>query len=241
MPLLEILFSLLTLTALEAILGIDNLVFISILSSRLPEAQQKRARRAGLALAWISRLLLLVGAIWMTRLTQPLFQVFQFSVSWHDLFLFSGGLFLMTKGTIEIHSEMEAVSQSEHKIQYGRYFSVIVQIALFDIIFSLDSILTAIGLTRRYWVMATAITIAIALMILASEPMTRFIQRHPTIKMLALSFLLLIGTTLIANAFHFDIPHSYIYFAVSFSLLVEFLNVLARDRKKRADKKRISS
>lgn len=220
----EVIVSLITLILLEAILGIDNLIFISILSSRLPEVQQKKARRLGLMLAWVIRLLLLLAVVWIIKLTYPLFTLFKITFSWHDLFLIAGGLFLLVKGTHEIHTEFERVAQPSKVKSYANFYLVILQIGLFDIIFSLDSILTAIGLTKQYWVMATAITIAIVLMLLASEPLTRFIHKHPTIKMLALSFLLLIGVVLIADGFHAVIPRGYIYFAVCFSLLVEMLN-----------------
>ncbi len=229
---LEIFFSLFTLIILEAILGIDNLVFISIVSSRLLPEQQKKARRLGLILAWVTRLLLLTLVFWIIGLNKPFLKIFSNLYSWHDIFLFCGGLFLLVKATHEIHNEIESVSRPIHLRKYANFVIVIFQIAVFDIIFSLDSILTAIGLTKKYWIMATAITIAILLMILASEPLTRFIQRHPTIKMLALSFLLLIGTILIADALHYHVPRGYLYFAVCFSLIVEGLNsILARKKK----------
>ncbi|MBS0351230.1 MAG: TerC family protein [Proteobacteria bacterium] len=231
---IEIIFSLLTLILLEAVLGIDNLVFIAIISSRLPTNQQKKARRTGLLLAWVTRLLLLSLAYFIILLTHPLFTIYGFKVSWHDLFLLGGGLFLLAKGTHEIHTEME-VAGNPKNIQHIKsgFTWVIFQIALFDIIFSLDSILTAVGLTQRYWVMATAITIAIFIMLLASEPLSRFINQHPTVKILALSFVLLIGVMLIADGLHYHIPRGYIYFAVCFSLLVEILNNLISKRKKR--------
>lgn len=228
---LDIVFSLVTLIILEAILGIDNLVFISILSSRLPQHQQKSARRVGLMLAWMTRLILLAGVFWIIGLTKPILHIFQFDLSWHDIFLIAGGLFLLAKGTREIHTEMEIAGRPEHAPKFANYFAVITQIAVFDIVFSLDSILTAIGLTKVYWIMALAITIAILIMLLASEPLTRFINRHPTVKMLALSFLLLIGTVLIADGLHFDIPRGYLYFAVCFSLFVEVLNNLVTKKK----------
>lgn len=230
---LEIFFSLFTLIILEAILGIDNLVFISIVSSRLPTEHQKKARHLGLIFAWVTRLLLLTVAFWIIGLNKPFLKIFGHLYSWHDIFLFGGGLFLLVKGTHEIHNEIESASRPIHLRKYANFVVVIFQIAVFDIIFSLDSILTAIGLTKQYWIMATAITIAILLMILASEPLTRFIQRHPTIKMLALSFLLLIGTILIADGLHYHVPRGYLYFAVCFSLIVEWLNsLLARKRTK---------
>lgn len=170
------------------------------------------------------RLILLGGVFWIIALTQPIIQIFQLKLSWHDLFLISGGLFLLAKGTREIHIEMELAGQPPDVTQFANFSAVIAQIAVFDIVFSLDSILAAIGLTKFYGVMATAITIAILIMLLASEPLTRFINRHPTVKMLALSFLLLIGTVLIADGLHFNIPRGYLYFAICFSLLVEILN-----------------
>ncbi len=233
---LDILFSLLTLILLESILGIDNLVFISILSGRLPEHQQKSARRVGLMLAWVTRLILLAGVVWIIGLTKPIIRLFSLDLSWHDFFLIGGGLFLLVKGTHEIHTEVELAGRQQYRpSKYANYFAVITQIAIFDIIFSLDSILTAIGLTKRYWIMALSITVAILIMLLATEPLTRFINRHPTIKMLALSFLLLIGMILIADGFHFSVPRGYLYFAVCFSLFVEALNNFIA-KKKKSDK-----
>lgn len=227
---LDIIFSLLTLTVLEVVLGVDNLVFLAIASSRLPAPQQPSARRVGLTLAWALRLLLLAFAVWLTKLSLPLFTVFDFTVSARDLFLLSGGLFLIVKATQEIHAEMEPVSSAQAKPP-ASFRSVITQIALFDIVFSLDSILTAVGLTQRYWVMATAISIAIVAMLFLSEPLTEFIHRHPTVKMLALSFLLLIGVILIADGGHYHVPRGYVYFAISFSILVELLNAVRRKRR----------
>lgn len=227
----DLLISLLALVTLEIILGIDNLVFISILSSRLPQAQQKMARRVGLLLALITRLLLLASAVWLIHLTQPLFTVFNHGVSCRDLFLFFGGLFLLTKGTFEIHKEIDSASRAPLKVRYAAFVTVIVQIALFDILFSLDSILTAVGMTPHFVIMALAIIIAVIVMIIASEHIHYFIQQYPTIKMLALSFLLLIGTVLIADALSFHIPRGYIYFALFFSLLVETLNNIMHHRR----------
>lgn len=228
---LESLISLFTLIILEAILGVDNLVFIAILSSRLPEHQQKNARRLGLLLAWVTRLAFLTGVFWIISLTKPILKIHSFALSWRDIFLIAGGLFLLVKGTKEIHTEIELAGKPQHVPKSAQFLTVIVQIALFDIVFSIDSILTAIGLTPHFWIMAVAITIAIMLMMLAAEPLTRFINRHPTIKILALSFLLLIGIILIADGCHFDIPRGYLYFAVCFSLLVEFINNLVARRK----------
>lgn len=228
---LDIILSLVALIVLEIILGIDNLVFLSILADKLPKAQQARARRVGLTFAWMTRLLLLAFAIWLVHLQEPLFTIFDFSISIRDLFLLAGGGFLIAKATQEIHIEMsfreQGIPKSRPKISFN---SVILQIAIMDIIFSLDSVLTAIGLTDVFWVMAVAISVAILIMIFASEGVSKFINNHPTIKMLALSFLILIGMVLIADGLSFHVPRGYIYFAMGFSLGVEFLNLLRRKK-----------
>ena len=229
----HILISLLTLTVLEIILGIDNLVFLSILSQKLPKHQQKFARRIGLSLAWIMRLLLLASAVWLVGLTKPVINLFGYSLSWRDIFLLLGGLFLLVKATQEIHMAMEPKSESTKFIRKPALLPIVIsQIVFIDAVFSLDSILTAIGLTNRFWLMATAVTIAIVVMLFASETLSRFINRHPTIKMLALSFLILIGMMLIADGLGFHIPRGYIYFAMGFSLFVESLNIRRRKIKK---------
>lgn len=235
---LDIILSLVTLTLLEIVLGIDNLIFLSIISQRLPQAQRKKARRIGLMLAWIFRLLLLACALWLSKLTKPIFHVFSMGISWRDVFLIAGGLFLLAKSTHEIHLEIEAPPSENKETKTNinpRYqFSwIITQIILLDIIFSLDSILTAIGLTQHYWIMASAITIAILAMIFISEPLSAFVERHPSIKMLALSFLILIGTVLIADGLEFHIPRGYIYFSIAFSLLVESLNLVRQKRRRK--------
>ncbi len=230
---LDISLSLFTLTILEIVLGIDNLVFLTILSHKLPKEQQALARRFGLTLAWVSRLLLLACAIWLSELVNPIFYISDMGVSWRDIFLFSGGLFLLAKATQEIHHELEPASPAvtaKTTSGFSQFGWVITQIALLDIVFSLDSVLTAIGLTQQFWIMATAITIAIIAMVFASEPLSGFVERHPTIRMLALSFLILIGMVLIADSFETHIPRGYVYFAMGFSLLVEFLNLLRRKR-----------
>lgn len=233
MELLDILLSLSALIILEIVLGIDNLIFLSILTEKLPKSQRKEARRWGLMLAWVTRLLLLASAFALVHLTAPLFSVATFSFSMRDLFLFVGGLFLITKATQEIHTEVthEVVASSIPLARSRITFrGVVIQIALMDIIFSLDSVLTAVGLTSRFWIMALAITCAILVMIYASEPVGRFIEKHPTMKMLALCFLILIGMVLIADAFSFHIPRGYVYFAMGFSLGVESLNLIKRAR-----------
>ena len=229
----DILASLLALIALEIILGVDNLVFISILSSRLPHAQQKGARRIGLLLALVTRLLLLASAVWIVHLTDPLFTLFNLDISFRDLFLFSGGVFLLVKGTVEIHNEITHEDGLEKAPRLATFTAVIIQIAIFDIIFSIDSILTAVGLTSHFTIMAIAIIIAVLVMLFASEHIHYFIQKYPTVKMLALSFLLLIGVVLVADGLHLHIPRGYIYSALFFSLMVEGLNnIMHRKRKK---------
>lgn len=223
---LEIILSLLTLTTLEVILGIDNLVFLAILSQRLPQEQQASARKFGLALAWILRLLFLSMAVWIIKLSHPFVAIFDVDISARTIFLVIGGLFLLTKATQEIHAEIEFFSLKENEsLKPASFKLVVLQIGFLDLIFSLDSLLTAIGLTTRLWVMSIAITFAILTMLFASEPLNHFIEKHPTIKMLALSFLILIGVVLIADAFEFHIPRAYIYFAITFSLFVESLNI----------------
>ncbi len=227
----EFFLSFITLTILEVVLGIDNLVFLAIITQKLPKSQQKAARKLGLTLAWVTRLLLLASAVWISKLTTPLFHVFNLAVSGRALFLFMGGLFLLAKATQEIHNELDLKeAEKEIKISTRQFGLVIVQIALLDIIFSLDSVLTAIGLTQHFWIMAAAITIAILAMIFASEPLSAFVEKFPSIRMLALSFLMLIGTVLIADAFEFHVPRGYIYFAMGFSLMVECLNLIRRKK-----------
>lgn len=229
---IDITLSLITLTILEVILGIDNLVFLAIISQKLPKNQQRKARQLGLTLAWLTRLLLLASAVWIVKLTNPLFTLFGIDFSGRDLFLIAGGLFLIAKSTQEIHIEIDPRDERTEKIKTHKtsFGWIITQIAVLDIIFSLDSVLTAIGLTQRFWLMATAISIAIVTMVFASEPLSRFVERYPTVKMLALSFLMLIGMVLIADGFEFHIPRGYIYFAMGFSLFIEGLNIVKRRR-----------
>lgn len=229
----DLLLSLITLTFLEIVLGVDNLIFISIISNRVVKHRQKAARRVGLALALVMRLLLLASVLWLIGLTKPWFTLFNISFSARDLILIGGGLFLLYKSTFEIHDEFEQLQENPAKMKAKSFFLVIAQIVTLDIIFSLDSVFTAVGMTQIYWVMALAIIIAVSLMIFASEPLSRIVLQLPTIKMLALSFLLLIGTILIADGFHFHVPREYIYFALSFSVMVETLNLLVARKKRR--------
>lgn len=222
----ESLMALATLTLLEIVLGIDNIVFISILAGKLPQAQQARARMLGLGAAMIMRVLLLLSIAWIMRLTQPLFSVFSQEISGRDLILLTGGLFLIWKSTREIHERLEGTGHEHHATRKAVSFgSVLFQIALLDIVFSLDSVITAVGMAREIPVMIAAIVIAVGFMMFTAGPVSAFVERHPTVKMLALSFLLLIGVTLIAEGFHRHIPKGYIYFAMFFSIFVEMLNL----------------
>ena len=224
--------SLLTLTALEIVLGIDNLLFISLLSNRLPVAQQISARRSGLALAVITRLLLLASIVWLAGVTKPLFSVFDHPVSLRDLILLGGGLFLLAKGTTEIHTTVEGVEEEIRESKAASFLAVIIQIAILDIVFSLDSVITAVGMAQHLSVMAAAIIIAVVIMLFAAEPLSRFINNHLSVKMLALSFLILVGVALIADGLGFHIPKGYLYFAIAFSVGVEMLNLMAAKRRR---------
>ncbi len=226
------LVALLTLTALEIVLGIDNIIFITILTSRLPKDRRERARVLGLGLAMVSRIGLLFTLTWIMTLTRPLFDVARHDFSGRDLILLAGGLFLLAKSTSEIHHTIEIrEKQPERLLSAGRTFlSVVVQIMVLDIIFSLDSVITAVGLVKQIPIMVAAIVIAVAVMILTVNSLSRFVERHPTIRILALSFLILIGVSLVAEGFDFHIPKGYIYFAMAFSVGVEMLNMKIRDR-----------
>lgn len=218
----------LTLVALELILGVDNVIFISILAGKLPQEQQGRARRTGIMMAVVTRVLLLISLRWIIGLEEPLFTVFSLDVSGRDLILFAGGLFLIAKSTHEIHQKLEGVEgESSAKIQ-GAFWSVIIQIMLLDIVFSLDSVITAVGMVDQLAIMIAAVVIAAVVMVFTSGPLGNFVERHPTVKMLALSFLLLIGFTLIVEGFHQHISKGYIYFAMGFSVFVEMLNLRLR-------------
>jgi predicted tellurium resistance membrane protein TerC len=227
--------SLITLIALEIVLGIDNLVFISILANRLPEALRSKARKTGLAMALLSRLALLATLAWIIGLTQPFITIGEFGLSVRDLILIGGGLFLIYKATHEIHNEVEGEEGDKGPAKTAATFgAVVTQIAIIDIIFSLDSVITAVGMADDLWVMVVAVIAAVVVMLVAADPLSHFISAHPTVKMLALSFLLLIGVMLIADGFHFHIPKGYVYFALGFSVLVEMLNHWVRRRRKRA-------
>jgi predicted tellurium resistance membrane protein TerC len=221
----------LTLLALEIVLGIDNIIFISILAGKLPAEQQARARYIGLGLALILRVILLFSLSWVIGLTSPLFTVLGQEISGRDLILILGGLFLLGKATFEIHESLEGEEGHASKRVRANFTSVIIQIILLDAVFSLDSVITAVGMVNQIGIMIAAVVVAIAIMMLFAAPVSGFVHKHPTIKMLALSFLLLIGLTLIVEGFDVHIPKGYIYFAMGFSVFVEFLNLRLRKKK----------
>jgi predicted tellurium resistance membrane protein TerC len=226
--------ALLTLTALEIVLGIDNVIFLSVIVSRIPQPQAKRARQIGLALALLFRILLLSLLVWLIGLTQAVLTVKGMAFSWRDIILIGGGLFLIAKATHEIHGEVEAGEEESDRASGGSaFFWVIVQIIIIDMVFSLDSIITAIGMAQDLAIMIAAVVIACLIMYVSSAPVAKFVAEHPTTKMLALAFLVLIGVALVADGFQFHIPRGYIYFAIAFSAAVEFFNVLARRNRKR--------
>ena len=220
----------LTLTLLEVVLGIDNVVFISILAGKLPREQQDNARRLGLGLALVTRILLLLAISWIAGLTKPLFEIFNHPIAGRDLILGIGGLFLIAKSTHEIHDKLEGEEGHASRKVAPSFTSVIIQILLLDIVFSLDSVITAVGMVNQIPVMIAAVVIALIFMLIFSGYISRFIERHPTLKMLALSFLILIGVTLVAESFHREIPKGYIYFAMAFSVGVEILNINLRGK-----------
>jgi predicted tellurium resistance membrane protein TerC len=226
----QIWIALLTLTVLEIVLGIDNIVFISILSSKLPVEQQKRARTVGLGLAMFMRILLLFSLSWLVGLTAPLFFILDHGVSGRDLILLGGGLFLIAKSTLEIHEKLEGDEPHQSGKAAVTFTSVIVQILLLDAVFSLDSVITAVGIGQHLWIMITAVVIAVGIMIISSNAISEFVNEHPTVKMLALSFLLLIGFSLVGEGGGLHIPKGYIYFAMGFSVFLELLNLRVRAR-----------
>ena len=220
----------LTLVALELVLGVDNVIFISILASKLPQEQQQSARRTGIMLAVVTRILLLLSLSWIIGLTEPLFTLFGFEISGRDIVLIVGGLFLIWKSVHEIHQRLEGdEGQAGAKVR-AAFWSVIIQIMLLDIVFSLDSVITAVGMVDELAIMIAAVVIAAVVMVFSATPLSNFVERHPTVKMLALSFLLLIGFTLIVEGLHQHIPKGYIYFAMGFSVLVEMLNLRIRGK-----------
>lgn len=220
--------ALLTLVALELVLGVDNVIFISILAGKLPANQQDRARKTGISLAVITRVLLLLSISWVISLTEPLFAVFSLDISGRDLILLAGGLFLLGKATLEIHHKLEGEEGQRSTKVAASFTSVIIQIMLLDIVFSLDSVITAVGMVDEVAIMIIAVVIAAGVMIWSAKPLGEFVEHHPTIKILALSFLLLIGFTLIVEGLHQHIPKGYIYFAMGFSVFVEMLNLRMR-------------
>jgi len=228
----EIWVALATLTTLEIILGIDNIVFISILSLKLPTHQQLTARRVGLAVAMVARIGLLLSLAWIIRLTEPLFSIANHAVSGRDLTLVAGGLFLIAKATYEIHDKLESEEGHASAKVAASFASVIIQIMILDVVFSLDSVITAIGMVDQIGVMVAAIIIAVTVMLLSVEFISRFVNERPAVKILALSFLLLVGVALIAEGFHQAIPKGYLYFAMGFSMFVEFLNQRAGARRR---------
>ncbi|MCC7354793.1 MAG: TerC family protein [Anaerolineae bacterium] len=224
----QVWIALVTLTVLEIVLGIDNIIFISILAGKLPHHQQERGRVMGLGLAMLTRIVLLLSLSVILRLTAPLFTVLGNEISGRDLILVAGGLFLLVKSTREIHDKLEGAAEHHTARAAASFTGVIVQIALFDIVFSLDSVITAIGMANKVGIMVAAIMIAVGVMMLSARSISAFIEEHPTVKILALSFLLLIGVALIAEGFDVHIPKGYIYFAMAFSVLVELLNMRLR-------------
>jgi len=228
----ESLIALLTLTVLEIVLGIDNIIFISILSGKLPKEQQNKARLTGLALAMISRILLLFSIVWIMKLTLPLFTILGQEISGKDIILIGGGLFLIGKSTFEIHDKLEGGEDHKSGRAVKSFASVIIQIMLLDIVFSLDSVITAVGMARELIIMVLAVIIAVGVMMVSSKSISVFVEKHPTVKMLALSFLLLIGVSLIAEGFEQHIPKGYIYFAMAFSVFVEMLNLKMKRKAK---------
>ena len=231
--------ALVTLTVLEIVLGIDNIVFISILVSRCDPKQAKRARQIGLGLALIFRIVMLFGLTFLMKLTAPLFTIFGMDISWRDIILIGGGLFLIAKATHEIHGEVEANEEGEGPhLASQSFFIVVLQLIAIDLIFSLDSIITAIGMVNDIEIMIAAVVIAMGVMYAASGPVSEFIANHPTTKMLALAFLVLIGVALVADGFEVHIPRGYIYFAMAFAASVEAFNIIAgRNRKRRVRRK----
>ena len=230
---LDGLVSFLSLTLMEIVLGIDNIIFISILTARLPETQQAKARSIGITLAILIRIGLLFAISWLIGLSEPLFSIFDLDITIRDLILMAGGLFLIYKSTNEIHEKLEGEESDTKSLKQLTMQAAVFQIVLLDIVFSFDSILTAIGLVDNIWIMVAAVVISMGIMLLSAKKISDFVNEHPTVKMLALSFLLMIGVLLIADGFHFHVPKGYVYFAIFFSLLVEFLNLRMKKNKQK--------
>lgn len=226
----ELLIALVTLTVLEIVLGVDNVIFVSILSGKLPKSQQKRARRVGLFAAMFMRIALLASLNWMASLTRPLLSVFEQPISGRDLILIIGGLFLLAKSTREIHERLEGHGDHKSGKAVASFTAVITQVMILDIVFSLDSVITAIGMSNHLGVMMTAVILAVLVMMFAAEPISAFVEEHPTIKVLALAFLLLIGMSLVGEGLGQHIPKGYIYFAMGFSVFVEMINIRVRHK-----------
>jgi predicted tellurium resistance membrane protein TerC len=234
----QIWISLLTLSALEIVLGIDNLVFLAILADRLPEHQRPLARKLGLGFALITRLALLGSLAWIVGLVEPVFSVLGHAVSWRDIILIGGGVFLLAKATHEIHGSLEGEEDGPGAggaagAAKAGFVATIVQIGILDIVFSLDSVITAVGMAQQLWVMVVAVIVAVVIMLVAAGPLSAFVSRHPTVKMLALSFLLLVGMSLVADGMGYHIPKGYLYFAMGFSVLVEALNLAVHKRRRK--------
>ncbi|MDZ4713548.1 MAG: TerC family protein [bacterium] len=228
----ETYISLLTLTFLEIVLGIDNIIFISILTGRLPVADQKKGRIIGLSIALIFRIGLILAISWIAGLVEPLFSIFSHSFSGRDLILMGGGLFLIVKSTLEIHTKVEGEDELKNSNAKGAFWNIIIQIVILDLVFSLDSVITAVGLVKEVSIMVIAIIISMIVMILFAGKVSDFIHKHPTIKVLALSFLLMIGLLLLVESFHVEVPKGYVYFAMAFSFFVEMLNIKMRKKSK---------
>jgi predicted tellurium resistance membrane protein TerC len=233
---MEALASLFTLTALEIVLGIDNIIFLALISSRLPKKNQQAARKFGLSFALLGRIGFLFSITWLMRIQEPVIGFGSFAFSWRDIILFFGGLFLVYKAVVEIHSTLEGLEESKIRVKHISVTSAILQIALLDVVFALDSMITAVGLSDFLAIMIAANVIAMFVMLFASEPVSNFIEKHSSLKMLALSFLLMVGVALIADGVHFHINRDYIYFSLAFSTATEFLNILAHKKQERRKK-----
>jgi len=230
--------SLMTLTFLEIVLGIDNIIFISILTARLPQAEREKGRILGLSIALIFRILLLLGISYIAGLVTPLITVFGFSFSGRDLILLGGGIFLIIKSTLEIHNKLEEEKENPETGKKSKFWNIILQIVVLDLVFSLDSVITAVGMVKHVEIMIVAVVLSMIVMILFAGKVSDFIHKHPTIKMLALSFLLMIGVLLVAESFHVEVPKGYVYFAMAFSFLVEMLNIKMRNKRNLEKKQR---